>query len=97
MKTVKLTGAQLAKMDLVLQIEIVEGQQKSRTFGTIAELTMAGDVFRMIRKHLEENTFKDAELKMTAEQMVFISRLIESIQWTVIDADIIVELKALLK
>ena len=97
MKTVKLTGAHIAKIDFVLQIEIVDGQQKARTFDTLAELTMAGDVFKMIRKHLEENTFKDAELKMTAEQMVFITRLIESIKWTVIDADVIGELKALLK
>ena len=58
---------------------------------------MATDVYKEISKHVEENKYKDGDVKLSAEQIVFVSKLIDMIPWTLQDAEAVLELKKILK
>jgi hypothetical protein len=97
----KITTQQLGLVNFVLQID-KEG--KSKQF-PLAELTLASDIFKEIKKCTEKKMegekeieiFVDGEVDITSEQKVFITKLIDERDWTVQDSEAVFTLKALLK
>ena len=97
----KINVQQLAIVSYILQLD-KEG--KAKQFA-LAELTIASDVFKELKKCTEKKVvdgkenevFKDGEIELTSEQKVFITKLIDEREWTVNDADVVFELKKLIK
>lgn len=89
----KITVWQLAIINLILQ---VDSEWKAKQYA-IAELTTASDIFKEIKKCVKEDKFIDWEIELTSEQKVFITKQIDERKWGVTEAEIIFELKNLLK
>ena len=89
----KITTGQLAIINLVLQID---GEGKAKQYA-LSELTTASDIFKEIKKCVEDDKFIDGEINLTSEQKVFLTKLIDERTWTVNDAEVVFELKTLLK
>ena len=89
----KITTGQLSIINLVLQID---GEGKAKQYA-LSELTTASDIFKEIKKCVKDDKFIDGEVKLTSEQKVFITKQIDERKWTVNDAEVVFELKELLK
>lgn len=89
----KVTPQQLSIINLLLQIDW-EGKAKQYA---LSELTIASDIFKEIKKNVDEDKFIEWEIELTSEQKVFITKQIDERKWTVGDAENIFELKTLLK
>lgn len=98
----KITGYQVSIIDLVL---IQDKEWKFRTF-PLNELSIASSIYKKIKTgitiiKIDENTgtkkYNEIELKLTSEEKVFITKLVDERNWTVNDADELEELKKLLK
>ena len=89
----KITKEQLSIINVILQ---VDKEGKSKQFG-LSDLSIASDVFKEIKKLVVEDKFTDGEIELTSEQKVFITKLIDERDWTVMDADFVFALKTLIK
>jgi len=89
----KLTELQLWIINLVLQ---VKEDWTAKTYA-LAELAIASDIFKEIKKCVKDDKFIAGEVKLTSEQKVFLTKAIDERNWSVADADIIFTLKELIK
>ena len=89
----KVTQNQLGVLNLVLQLD---KEWKAKQY-ILSELSLASDIFKEIKKLVVEDKFIDWEIELTSEQKVFLTKWIDERTWVVSDADIVFELKVLLK
>lgn len=89
----KITATELGIINLVIQID---GEGKPRQFA-LAELSTASSIFKAIKTSVKEDKFVDGDVKLSSEEKVFLTKLIDERTWTVGDSDAIFDLKKLLK
>lgn len=88
----KLTANQHKIINVLIQVD-PNGAPKVYPLG---QLETAHDIFKAIWKNVEGENFVDGEVKLSSEQKVFITRLIDERQWSVVEAESIFKLKELL-
>lgn len=88
-----ITSSQLSIINLVLQID---SEWKAKQF-PLSELVIASEIFKEIKKNVKDDLLIDGDIELTSEQKVFITKLIDERTWTVIDSEIVFEIKKLLK
>ena len=93
MELVKLSPAQLSIINVILQ---VDGEGKAKQY-PLSELTVASEIFKAIKQCVKEDKFVEGKLNFTSEQKVFITKQIDERNWTVVDAEVVFELKSILK
>lgn len=89
----KVTIWQLAIINICLQLD---NEWKAKTYG-LWELITASEIFKEIKKCVKDDKFIDWEIKLTSEQKVFITKIIDARNWTINDAEIVFSLKELIK
>jgi len=88
----KIKIEQLWLINLVLQ---VDNEKKQRTF-PLAELVIAWEIFKEIKKLVKEDKFTEWEIKLNSEQKVFLTKLIDEYRFSVWDYETVTDLKKLL-
>ena len=88
-----ITSSQLSIINLVLQID---SEWKAKQF-PLSELVIASEIFKEIKKNVKDDLLIDGDIELTSEQKVFITKLIDERSWTVIDSEIVFEIKKMLK
>jgi len=89
----KLKAGQFGIINLILQ---VDSEMKAKQYN-LSDLTTASAIFKEVKKNLKGEMFIDWEAELTSEQKVFLTKLIDERTWTVNDAEIVFELKELIK
>ena len=93
MELIKLSPAQLSIINVVLQ---VDGEGKAKQY-PIGELVIASDIFKAIKQCVKDDKFVEGNINFSSEQKVFITKAIDERSWGVVDAEVIFELKEILK
>lgn len=88
----KLTANQQSIINILIQVD-TNGWPKVYPLG---QLSTAHDIFKEIWKNVEWENFIDGEVDFSSEQKVFITRLIDERNWSVVEAESIFKLKELL-
>lgn len=89
----KLTAQQFGLINMVIQID---WEWKAKQF-PLSELVIASEIFKEIKKNVKDDLLMDGDIELTSEQKVFITKLIDERSWTVIDSEIVFEIKKMLK
>lgn len=88
----KLTARQFALINRIIQMDN-NWQQKVYFLG---ELSIAFDIFKIIYSNVEWENFIEWDIEFSSEQKVFIKKIIDELQWSVLDAENVLKLKELL-
>lgn len=81
---------ELSLINALLQID---NEWKARTF-SISDLKIGMDIFTQIKKCVVDDHFVDWSIKLSTEQKVFLMKLIEAQNFTVLDAEFVFLLKS---